>query len=189
MAEGERQPDELVVRLGDSLVRRRAGQSAADQAAAERTAAPVRTALARVLGVHTDERAWRKGAAGERVIGAELAKLDKERWFVFHDIPIGTQGANVDHLVIGPAGVFTINTKNTTGKLWVGERAILQNGHKTDWLPMARSEAQRAGKLLAAAVGIPVDVTPVLAVIYEDITVRPFLRMSSSRADERSASG
>ncbi|MCU1634787.1 MAG: hypothetical protein JWN68_1539 [Nocardioides sp.] len=49
------------------------GAEAREQAQAVRDAAPVRTVLARVLGVHTDERAWRIGADGEL---AKVAKRD-----------------------------------------------------------------------------------------------------------------
>ena len=37
--------------------------------------APVRNLVARVLGVKTDERAWRVGAKGEEKVGKELTKL------------------------------------------------------------------------------------------------------------------
>jgi len=41
-------------------------------------------------------------------------------WAVWHDLPIGTRGANVDHLVVGPGGVFSVNTKKTHGRVWLG---------------------------------------------------------------------
>jgi hypothetical protein len=47
------------------LTTNRAGAEAREQALAAREAAPVKTLLARALGVHTDERAWRIGADGE----------------------------------------------------------------------------------------------------------------------------
>ncbi len=53
------------------------------QAVALKQAAPVRTMVARVLGVHTDERAWRIGADGEQKVAGQLAKLAKKD-------PVGT---------------------------------------------------------------------------------------------------
>ncbi|MGZ6870341.1 MAG: hypothetical protein ACXVHI_08580, partial [Frankiaceae bacterium] len=53
------------VRPWVDLAANRAGAEAREQARAARDAAPVRTVLARVLGVHTNERAWRIGADGE----------------------------------------------------------------------------------------------------------------------------
>jgi hypothetical protein len=64
--------------------------------------APIRSAVARLLRVHTPERAWRKGASGERWTGWWLSRLP-DGWFVFNDIPVGERRANIDHLVVGPA--------------------------------------------------------------------------------------
>jgi hypothetical protein len=156
--------------ISDTLVGRRPGASASEKARALRSAQPFVSRLARVLRVHTEERAWRKGANGERVTGWWLGRLPSG-WFVFHDIPVGIHGANIDHLVIGPGGVFTINTKNLTGKLWVGAREIRHGGHRTDFLPKAAQEAERAAALLTAAAGRPVAVRGVLAIIVDTWTV------------------
>lgn len=98
--------------------------------------------LAALLRVHTEERAWRKGAEGEEAVGRRLAKLP-EGWQVLHDLTIGSQGANLDHLVVGPPGVFTVNTKHHTGRVTVYERAILHNGKKTAYVPKALREAEK----------------------------------------------
>jgi hypothetical protein len=85
---------------------------------------------------------------------------------VLHAVPVGAGTSDIDHVVIGPAGVFTLNTKNHAGKdVWVGERAVLIGGHKQHYLPHARHEAARAAQRLSAAVGEPVSVTPVLVLI------------------------
>ncbi len=59
----------------------RPGAAARERALAERDAAPIWTLLARVLGVNTDERAWRISADGEEAVAAQLAKLGPE-WVV-----------------------------------------------------------------------------------------------------------
>jgi hypothetical protein len=159
------------VELGETLVGRRPGTSAAEKADELRRAQPVRTRLARILRVHTDERAWRRGADGEQVTGLWLGRLPAG-WHVFHDIPVGERGANIDHLVIGPGGVFTINTKNLTGKIWVGPKSVLHNGHRTDFLPKATAEARRASRLLSAVVGRPVEVRSVLAILADGWTIK-----------------
>jgi len=73
--------------------------------------------------------------------------------------------------VVGPGGVFTVNTKNLTGKLWVGAKGIRHNGHPTDFLRKATGEARRAAWLLAAALGRPVDVRAVLAILADEWTI------------------
>lgn len=145
------------VDVGDTLVGRRAAQ-------------PARR-FARFLGLHTDERASNRGANGKLVTGWWLGRLP-DGWHVINDVPAGDAGANVDHLVIGPAGVFTINTKNLTGKVWVGPKSILYNRRSTDFLPRASAEARRASRLLSAAVERPVDVRGVLAIVCDDWTVK-----------------
>ena len=159
------------IEIDATLAGRRAGGSAADKARGLRDAAPVRTRLARLFGKHTDERAWRKGANGERMTAWWLGRLP-EGWHLFNDVPIGERGTNIDHVLVGPAGVFTVNAKNLTGKIWVGSRAILHNGHKTSYLPNALAEARRASRLLAKALDRPIDVYPILAVLADDWTIK-----------------
>lgn len=81
----------------------------------------MRTFLARVLMVHTEERAWRIGADGEEKVGAQLDKLIQRdpRWRAIHAIEVGERGSDIDHLVIGPGGVYSLNAKHHPGaKVW-----------------------------------------------------------------------
>ena len=59
-----------------------------------------------------------RGASGEEQVGALLDSFCEGDWRVIHDVTLGRRG-NVDHLVIGPAGVFTIETKSHTGPVRV----------------------------------------------------------------------
>ena len=151
----------------------RPGTAAREQAIAHRKAAPVRTFAARMLGRHTDERAWRIGADGEELVAVELDKLG-DGWQALHAIPVGTRGSDIDHLVIGPAGVFTINAKHHPGaKVWVGGDTVMVNGQRRPYVRNARHEAERAARLLSAALGFPVAVTGLVAVVgAEDLTVK-----------------
>lgn len=159
------------VELGETLVGRRPGHSAAEKARELRAAQPFLTRLARVLGVHTDERVWRTGASGERVTGWWLGRLP-DGWHAFHDIPIGRRGANIDHLVVGPGGVFTINTKNLSGSIVVNPRTLTHNGCRTNYLPKASEEARRVSVLLSAAIGRPVEVRGLLAILADEWTIK-----------------
>lgn len=53
---------------------------------------------------------WQSGAFGEARTGRELAKLDA-RWLVVHDLQ-RENGTNIDHVVVGPGGVFLLDSKN-----------------------------------------------------------------------------
>jgi hypothetical protein len=126
---------------------------------------PIYTAVTRVLRVLTDERAWRIGADREEKVAARLAKLVKRdpRWHVVHAIPVGENGADIDHLVVGPAGVFTLNSKHhPDAKIWIRGDTFLVNGHGQPYVRNSRHEARRAARLLAAATGCPVPVTGVV---------------------------
>jgi len=135
--------------------------------------APVLNFVARVLGVKTDEHAWRVGAKGEEKVANELAKLSPA-WRVLHAVEVGQHGSDIDHIVIGPPGVITLNAKrHPRGKAWVGERMVMVNGQKTDYLRNSRFEAQRAARLLSAACGRPVAaVAAVVFVDLDDFTVK-----------------
>jgi hypothetical protein len=93
-------------------------------------------------------------------------------WHVFNDIPVGERGANIDHLVVGPVGVFTINTKNLKGNVWLASRALLLNGIRTDYLPKASLEARRASRLLSSRIGRLIEVRPVLAILADEWTIK-----------------
>jgi len=151
----------------DDLARNRPGQGVRTQAdaalAAMKDRSRLGTFLTRAFDVKTDERAWRVGADGEESIGARLDRLTKHGWYVLHSVPVGTRGSDIDHVLIGPGGVYTLNTKNHPGGVvWVGQHAIKVNGTTVPYLRNSRFEAGRAEKLLTAIVGWPVIVRPVL---------------------------
>ena len=125
----------------------------------------MRTVLARLLRVKTDERAFRIGADGEAEVGRRLAKLG-EAWQIVHAIPVGDAETDIDHLVIGPRGVFTLNTKHhPSGKVWVAERTFMVNGRTVPYLQKAVGEARRASRLLSVATARDVVVRPVIVVM------------------------
>jgi hypothetical protein len=116
-------------------------------------------------------RVWRRGANAEHGSGDWLGRLP-EGWFVFHDVSLGERGATVDHLVIGPGGVFTLNTKDLTGTIRVNARSIAHDGRRTSYLAKASAEALRAASLLTAAIDRPVEVRGLLAILADEWIVK-----------------
>ncbi|HEY3410026.1 MAG TPA: nuclease-related domain-containing protein, partial [Propionicimonas sp.] len=111
----------------------------------------------------TDERSWRVGADGEETVGGRLEKLRADGWRLLHSVPVGNRGSDIDHVLLGPGGIYTLNTKtHPDGKIWVGKTTVMVNGHKQPYLRNSRFEADRAARLLSAAVGWSVEVTPAL---------------------------
>jgi hypothetical protein len=70
-----------------------------------------------------------RGASGEEQVGAVLDTLRGADWRVIHDASLGR--GNVDHIVIGRAGVFTVETKSHPGPVRVGRvhGATLSQAH------------------------------------------------------------
>lgn len=132
-----------------------------------------------------DARSWYRGALGEIEVGQILDELPG--WTVLHAVPVGTAGSDIDHVLIGPAGVFTVNTKNHSGqKIWVAGSRFLVNGQKQDHVRNSLHEARRAGKLLGARVGYPVEVTPLVVVVRPaSLTVRSSTAASVTVLDSR----
>jgi hypothetical protein len=71
------------------------------------------------LRFHPSEQArtWQRGAHGERHTARLLDRLTRDGYVVFHDLAVPDSPANVDHLVIGPSGLFVIDTKQWTGSV------------------------------------------------------------------------
>lgn len=142
----------------EDLALRRPGQAVREQAKTELSAmwqeSKFKTALRVAFDTHTDERAWRLGASGEETIGAKLEKLSSHGWYVLHSVPIGERGSDVDHIVIGPGGVWTINAKNHPGKkIWVAPRQIRVGGQPVPYIRNSEFEANRVRKILNVELG------------------------------------
>jgi len=159
-----------------TLTARVAGQSVIETLLRSREAAPERSTLARLLGVSpltAEERRWYSGAVGETITGRMLARLP-DTWTVLHAVPIGVGTSDVDHIVIGPGGVFTINTKHHFGQsIWVGARTLLVAGTQQPYLRNSEYEAERATVTLSRILPAHVDVTPVIAFVHpKSLTIK-----------------
>jgi hypothetical protein len=112
-----------------------------------------------------DAVAWRRGAAGERRTARLLSHLERHGWTVLHDLAVPGSRANLDHLVIGPGGVFVIDSKQYRGRLQLDPSGRLWHGR----YPLAATlravsfEADRAAQVLADP-GVVVVVVPIVAV-------------------------
>ncbi|MFB8777103.1 nuclease-related domain-containing protein [Streptomyces broussonetiae] len=127
---------------------------------------PLARVVAWVLRRPTEWDPWRQGLAGERRVGAELNRLKRQGWYVLHSIPLPRE-VDIDHLLIGPGGVFSINTKHHHKKsVWVGDDAVKVNhGKPQPYARKSRSEAQRVERVLERYCGFPVSVEPVLVFV------------------------
>lgn len=143
-----------------------AGQSAMSQVVqAQRDAAP-RGRLARIFGVSPLVPSIRRGyrdALGELIVGDILENLG-QRWDVLHDLPLGD--GVLDHLVIGPAGVFAVQVANH------GEVDVIVDGdsisvgsNSSDDLATVATSARLVESILTAVAGVSVPVRGLVVVV------------------------
>lgn len=59
---------------------------------------------------------WRKGMRGEKAVSAILQRLD-DSYYLLDDVMLYSRHGNIDHLVLGPNGIFVIETKNYGGTI------------------------------------------------------------------------
>lgn len=115
-----------------------------------------------------------KGPAGVRLTKAQkhtarqLSSLHRKGYRAMHILPIPDSEEQIDHLVIGPAGVFAIDSED-----WDKRMPVRTSNHRQLWhgprsmkdrLEHAHWEAGQAASLLSAEMGSPVTVRAAMAV-------------------------
>lgn len=101
-----------------------------------------------------------KGARGEEHV-AYLLSLLPDSFHVFHDYEVGVH--HVDHVVVGPTGIYAIETKNWRGRVALQDGLLAVDGHLPSRSPttQAKSEA-KAVKAALDKTGEDLSVVPVL---------------------------
>jgi Nuclease-related domain len=116
------------------------------------------------------DRAWSASVGRERIARAYLRRLPAG-WYLFHDVPIGSRGPGIDHVVVGPPGVFNVHAKHETRDVRVTPAAVFVGGRARDHLQLVRFDAGRTSALLSAAAGCPVSARSVLAMTVDRLVV------------------
>lgn len=116
-------------------------------------------------------RDCRLGWEGEVAVGEALQPLLARGFKVFHDVPANR--FNVDHVVVGPTGVFAVETKarikrgkdrNAHRVVYDGETLHFPTYVTDKPLEQARAQARWLSDFLSSAVAKPLKVQPVLCV-------------------------
>ena len=71
---------------------------------------------------------WRTGADGEKATARQLSPLSKRGWTLFNDI--ATEHGNVDHVLVGPAGIFMLESKRLAGRVKVDSGKLVVRWHE-----------------------------------------------------------
>jgi Nuclease-related domain len=135
-----------------------------------------------------DAVAWRRGAAGERRTARLLGLLERHGWEVLHDLAVPGSRANLDHLVIGPGGVFVIDSKLYRGRLQLDGAGRLWHGRHplAPALGAVSFEADAAAQVLTDPDGVVVPIVVVHGaqipwgkVVVQGVPVVPARRLPS----------
>lgn len=115
--------------------------------------------------------AWRTGADGEVAVGAVLDGLTRDGWRALHDRRVPGKRSNIDHVAVGPGGVWTVDAKSYKGRLTVQRGGVVRVAGRdvTKLLDQAREQAAVAAIALAGAVPV---VEPVLCFVGTELPRR-----------------
>jgi hypothetical protein len=87
---------------------------------------------------------WIKGAEGERMVFEYLNELPQD-YYILNDVTIPGFYGNIDHVVVGPTGIFVIETKNFSGSYTIdGDNWLYGSG------PNAKEAYQNPGEQIKA---------------------------------------
>ncbi|WP_248965339.1 nuclease-related domain-containing protein [Sphaerisporangium perillae] len=111
---------------------------------------------------------WRRASAAERRTEAQLRKLEKSGYLTLHARAIPDSDAQIDHLVVGPTGVYAVDSEKWDKRLPVRVQSHRKLFHgpfnQKPRLDEARWEASQASELITAALGRQITVVPSLAI-------------------------
>lgn len=126
--------------------------------------------------LHPDAWSWYTATLGEQTVGHILAALGPE-WRVWHSVPMGSVERDIDHLLVGPSGVYTLASKSHRGAIvHVGHTRVFVNGHRQTHLLDASDDAARVTQRLLDKTGEFHRVTPLVVITGAD-------RLTDARAE------
>jgi hypothetical protein len=147
------------------LSQRVPGQSLIEELLRQWDAGTIRLEPSWRVEIDDEALSWYLGVLGERRVAERLSSLD-EGWTVLHSVPVGNGMTDIDHLVIGRTGVYTINAKYSAWKpVWVAGFGMFVGGTKVPYVSRSMAEARRASDLLSRAVGAKISVTSIIAFV------------------------
>jgi hypothetical protein len=146
-----------------------------------------------------------KVTQAQRKTQRQLARLERSGYRALHSRPIPGSKEFIDHLVIGPTGVYAIDSEKWDRRLPIRTRNARQLWHgpesKKDRLEHAKWEAERASTLLSGNLREEIIVRPTMAIygpkipwdiatirdvdVYSGPRVRKYLRKRGKMTADR----
>ena len=120
----------------------------------------------RLAGLVRADFAWRTRTRDAKRLGPRLERLGSKGWRVLHSIPLGAGASMIDHLIMGPGGVFAFSThEHRDARVWVSGAELRVNGVPVPYLADAVARSQRIARLLSSASGVHTQVMPCLVIV------------------------
>lgn len=112
--------------------------------------------------------AWRRPSVAERKTEAQLKKLERGGYRTLHARAIPNSDAQIDHLVVGPTGIYAVDSEKWDKRLPVRVQTHRKLFHgpfnQKPRLDEARWEASQASELISQVLGREIVVVPSLAI-------------------------
>lgn len=128
--------------------------------------------VGKIFKLLSKRRDLRLGLDGEMTTAEELNQLMRYGYYVFHDFP--ADRFNIDHIIIGPAGVFAVETKTRSKGIMRGKQGAMvifensqlkfPNFEESESIRQVKDESKWLTQFLGKSVGKPVTVKPILAI-------------------------
>jgi hypothetical protein len=159
-----------------TMGQRHAGQATIEELLAQHRSDRARSLAGRIfgrspLGPESAERY--RHAQAQLAVGELLERLPPE-WTVISSAPPREGHPGIDHVVLGPSGIFTISSKlHKDKKVWVADSILVADGHTHPDIPETERHARRVTTILESRMPLPAPVHPIVAVVdAKQITIR-----------------
>lgn len=175
-----------------------AGQNAVAVLMEQQSHVAPRSFVRRIFGaspLNSVTRVLFDNALADVTVGETLDNLGSE-WVTVHAVPVSPGTTTLDHLVVGPSGVFVIDTRSHSGQaVWASQRTFMVSGIRHPHIRNMEYEMGRVERLLGAASNGAVEVSGILAVVdpktltvrhkHRDVAVLPSAEIASWLRGER----
>lgn len=112
--------------------------------------------------------AWRRASVAERRTEAQLRRLERNGYRTLHARAIPGSEAQIDHLVVGPTGVYAVDSEKWDKRLPVrvqmGKKLFHGPFDMKPRITEAKWEASQASELITKSFGREISVVPSLAI-------------------------
>jgi hypothetical protein len=78
---------------------------------------------------------YKSGSRGEKAVITMLSKSLSDDYYLINEVKLPNSGGDIDHIVMGPSGVFVLETKNWSGKIFANGDQWRRPGRKATGSP------------------------------------------------------